>query len=160
MDHSHNRFLLVGAALSAAAALLHLACIAFGAPLYRFVGAGEGMARLADAGHWYPTTAAAVIASLLIIASLYALSGARVIPRFPLVRTLLCMITGVYLLRALAFPAVAPYFPGNSLLFWIVSSGICLGFGVVHLIGLRQAWPHLQAKPNNALQATCEDARG
>jgi hypothetical protein len=33
-----------------------------------------------------------------------------------------------------------PYFPGNSLTFWLVSSGACLGFGVIHLIGLRQRW--------------------
>jgi hypothetical protein len=159
MERSPNRFLVVGAALSAAAALLHLACIVFGAPMYRFVGAGEAMARLADAGHWYPTTAAAVIASVLILASLYALSGARVIRRLPLVRTVLCIISSVYLLRGVLAPAVAPHFPGNSLLFWVVSSGICIGFGVIHFIGLRQAWPHLQAGPNNALQATCEDAR-
>jgi hypothetical protein len=144
MERSRNSFLIYGAALSAAAALLHLACIAFGAPMYRFVGAGEAMARLAEAGHWYPTTAATVIALVLALWSVYALSGARVIPRLPLLRTGLCMITGVYLLRGIAAPAISPYFPGNTLTFWVWSSSICLGIGVVHLLGLREAWPQLR----------------
>lgn len=155
MTNSRNSFLILGAALSALAALLHLACIAFGAPLYRFVGAGEGMARLADAGHWYPATAATVIACVLAVWSLYALSGARIIRRLPLLRAGLCIITGVYLLRAIGFPLVAPYFPGNSLAFWVWSSGICLAFGIVHLLGVHQAWSYLQeGAGNHAMRRT------
>jgi hypothetical protein len=150
MERPTNSFLIAGAALSMAAALLHLACIVVGAPLYRFVGAGEGMARMADAGHWYPTVAASVIAFVLAVWALYALSGARIIPRLPLVRTALSVITAVYLLRGVAFQALIPHFPGNSQTFWFVSSGICLGFGIVHLIGLRQAWPHLQPSAQRA----------
>jgi hypothetical protein len=154
MERPSNPLLIAGAALSAAAALLHLACIVVGAQLYRFVGAGEGMARMADAGHWYPTVAATAIAFVLALWALYALSGARVIRRLPLVRAALCVITAVYLLRGLGFQALIPYFPGNSQRFWFVSSAICLGFGLVHLLGLRQAWPHLQPEPNKALQRT------
>lgn len=160
MESSRNSLLIAGAGLSAAAAVLHLACIAFGAPMYRFVGAGEGMAKLADAGHWYPTAAAVVIASVLALWSLYALSGARVIPRLPLLRTALCIITGIYLLRGTAFPVIIPHFPGNSPLFWLVSSGVCLVFGIVHFLGLRRAWSQLRREPNKPLQPiTREDAR-
>jgi len=159
MERPRNIFLIVGAALSAAAALLHLACIAVGAPLYRFVGAGEGMARMADAGHWYPTVAASVVAFVLTLWALYALSGAGLIPRLPLLRTALCVITAVYLLRGIAFQAIVPYFPGNSQLFWFISSAICLGFGITHLLGLRQAWPQLKSEPNKALQRTRSEQR-
>ena len=138
-----SSFLAVGAALSALAALLHLGCIAFGAPWYRFLGAGERMAQMAAAGHWYPTTAALVIASVLSLWSLYALSGAGAVRRLPLLRTVLCAITGVYLLRGVAFAPLMAYFPGNSLSFWYVTSAICLMFGIVHAIGVRQAWRHL-----------------
>lgn len=138
-----NSSLIAGAALSALAALLHLGCVAFGAPWYRFLGAGEQMAQMATDGHWYPTVAALVIAAVLSTWSLFALSGAGVIRKLPLVRLALLVITGIYLLRAVAFPALIPYFPGNSMSFWLWSSAICFVFGAVHFIGLRQVWARL-----------------
>ncbi|MCK9540321.1 hypothetical protein [Dokdonella sp.] len=143
MGSIRNRFLIIGAACSAAAALLHLGCIVFGAPWYRFLGAGENMAKMAAAGHWYPTAATLVIATILLAWSLYALSSAGAIRRLPFVRLVLSAITGIYLLRGVAFVPLMPYFPGNSTLFWLISSGICLMFGAVHFIGLRQVWPRL-----------------
>lgn len=143
MDSTHNKFLIVGAALSALAALLHLGCIAFGAPWYRFLGAGEQMAQMDLAGHWYPTVATLVITAILLVWSLYALSGAGVVRKLPLTRLALCAITGVYLLRGVASIPLMAYFPDNSEAFWFWSSAICLSFGVVHLVGLRQVWARL-----------------
>lgn len=143
MDRTRSIFLVIGATLSALAALLHLGCIAFGAPWYRFLGAGEQMAQMDLAGHWYPTVATLVIATMLLVWSLYALSGAGVIRKLPLTRLALCAITCVYLLRGVAFAPLMAYFPGNSTAFWVWSSAICLAFGVVHLVGLRQVWTRL-----------------
>lgn len=143
MERSHNYFLIGGAALSGVAALLHAGCIIFGAEWYRFLGAGEQMAQLALAGHWYPNTITSVIVFVLAVWALYALSGAGVVRKLPFVRLVLCVITGVYLLRAVAFVLLQPMFPGNSMTFWLISSGISLVVGVVHLLGLRQAWPSL-----------------
>lgn len=136
-------FLVVGASLSALAAALHLGCIAFGAPWYRLLGAGEGMARMAAAGHWYPTVATLVIAGMLSLWSLYALSGAGLLRRLPLLRVVLIAITGIYLLRGIAFVPLMAHFPGNSMSFWYASSATCLVFGIVHAIGIRQAWSRL-----------------
>lgn len=138
-----NRVLVVGATLSALAALLHLGCIAFGGSWYLSLGAGERMASMADAGHWYPSAMAAGISAVLLTWAGYALSGAGVVRRLPFLRTVLVGITAAYLLRGVAFVALMPYFPGNSVTFWIVSSAVCLGFGLVHLIGLRQVWARL-----------------
>ena len=138
-----NRFLITAGILSALAALLHLGCIVFGAPWYRFFGAGEHMAQMATDGNWYPTVAALVIAGILSVWSLYAFSGAGVIRKLPLLRVVLCAITGVFLLRGVAFVFLVPYFPGNSFTFWMVSSAICLVFGVFYLIGVRQVWARL-----------------
>src|ERR1700754_4227358 len=102
MGNSRNTSLIIGAALSALAALLHVGCILFCAPWYRFFGAGERMARMAAVGHWYPTALAAVIVTMLSSWSMYALSGAGVIRRLPFVRPALCLITSIYLLRAVA----------------------------------------------------------
>ena len=72
-----NKLLVLGAALSGLAALMHLACLAVGAPLFRLLGAGEQMAQLYLAGHWYPTVVTLVIAGVLAAWSAYALSGAE-----------------------------------------------------------------------------------
>lgn len=143
MNSPDSLYLIVGAALSAIAALLHLAAIAFGASWYRFLGAGERMAQMASAGRLYPTVVTLAIAAVLLVWSLYALSGAGVIGRLPFLRPALCAITGIYLLRAVAFLPLMRLIPGNSLRFWLVSSAICLVFGVVHLIGVRLAWADL-----------------
>src|SRR5918997_3450952 len=147
MQSYRNTFLIIGAALSALAALVHVGCILFGASWYRFFGAGEKVARMAAAGHWYPTVLTSIIVAILSGWSLYALSGAGVIRRLPLVRLALCIITSIYLLRAVAFAPFHPYCPGNSSAFWLWSSAICLVIGLVHLVGLWQAWPRLRPAP-------------
>jgi hypothetical protein len=146
MVSTHNRFLIAGASLSAFAALLHLACIVFGAPMYRALGAGEQMAQMAADGHWYPTMITLAIAAILGIWSLYALSGAGAIRRLPLLRVGLCVITGIYLLRGVAFVALMGSYPDNSMTFWIVSSAICLAIGCVHFLGLRQVWNKISVR--------------
>ncbi|MGH8833291.1 MAG: hypothetical protein ACREXV_19730 [Polaromonas sp.] len=143
MDDIRNPFLITGAALSALAALMHLGCIIFGASWYRFFGAGERMAQLASAGSWRPTIITLAITAVLIVWSLYALSGAGLVPRLPFVRLALCVITGIYLLRGIAGLPFLPFATGLSASFWWWSSAICLTIGAVHLIGLRQVWTHL-----------------
>jgi hypothetical protein len=135
--------LLLAGAGSLAASLLHLACIAGGPDWYRFFGAGERMARMAARGHWYPTVLTLCIAAVLGAWALYAWSGAGLIPRLPLLRAGLCAITAVYLLRAVAFVPLQTFFPGNSDAFWYLSSGVCLGLGLLHAFGLRRAWSRL-----------------
>ena len=142
MDRTPNRYLMTAAALSGAAALAHVGCIIFGGSWYRVLGAGEHMAQLDLAGHWYPKTITSIIALILSIWSLYALSGAGVVRKLPFVRLVLCVVTGIFLLRAIAFVPLQTYIPGNSTTFWLVSSGICFVIGAVHFIGLRQVWSH------------------
>jgi hypothetical protein len=135
--------LVLGAMLSAAAALAHLACIVIGAPAYRFMGAGERMARAVEAGKLRPTLVTLAITGLLSLWAAYALAGAGVLPRLPLTPVALVSITGVYIARALAFPLLKPLLPENSDTFWFVSSGICLLIGLVHAYGLVALWPTL-----------------
>ncbi|WP_371232007.1 hypothetical protein ACAW63_04665 [Pseudomonas sp. QE6] len=143
MEEVINKALLVGAALSALAALLHVAIIFGGAPWYRFFGAGERMARAAEAGHLRPTLITTGIASILALWSLYALSGAGLIAPLPLLRSGLCLITGIYLLRGLAILPLLTVARVHSTPFLIWSSLVCLGFGLVHLLGLAQRWNSL-----------------
>ena len=139
-----NTCLLAAAASSAIAAFLHLGCIVFGPSWYRFFGAGERMARLSAAGHIGPALVTVVIAAVLFAWSFYALSGAGVIERLPLVRSVLCLITGVYVVRGIAGFALALVAPGDhGLAFWCWSSAICLAIGGLHFAGTWQAWPRL-----------------
>jgi len=128
---------------SALAAALHVGCIIFGAPWYRLFGAGARMAELAASGSSYPTLITSGIAVVLILWSLYALSGGGVIPRLPLLRVALCAITAIYLLRGIAGVPLALFSSGRSVSFWWWSSVICLTIGAVHAVGLCQVWPRL-----------------
>jgi hypothetical protein len=144
MGNGVSQFLVAAAILNALAAALHVGCIIFGAAWYRFFGAGKRMAQLAASGNWVPTAITACIASVLTLWSLYALAGAGIGPRLPLIRIALCAITAVYLLRGLAVvPFVAVHGFGRSSAFWWWSSAICLLIGLVHLAGLGQVWARL-----------------
>lgn len=141
-----NKYLIAAGLCCAVAALIHLVSPVFGGDWYRFFGAGEQIAQMAEAGHWYPAVVASCIAAVLAIWSLYAFSGAGVIRRLPLSRLALCLIAGVFLLRGISFVVLMPMFPGNSLTFWLVSSGICFGIGVLFTVGTYQCWSELSRK--------------
>jgi len=101
------------------------------------------MARLAEQGSIQPTLITSGITFILTLWSLYAFSAAGVIFRLPLIRTALVVITFIYIARGVAgfFFVSSPM--GRSPEFWIWSSIICLAIGIIHLIGLKQAWAHL-----------------
>lgn len=143
MNIANNKLLLLGSIGSAMAALAHLGCIIFGADWYRFFGAGEQMARMAEEGSWYPTLVTSIIVLILSLWCFYGLSGARLIPRLPLLKLGLIVISSIYLVRGIAFFAIMPMFPENSLTFWLISSGICLLLGILYSVGTFQNWAKL-----------------
>ncbi|RUO29565.1 hypothetical protein [Aliidiomarina soli] len=144
--HSTNKYLMAAAVFCALAALGHLGCILFGGDWYRFFGAGEQMARMSEEGHWYPAAVTSVIVIVLALWSFYALSGAGVIRRLPLLRTALCIIACIFLFRGVSFVALMPMFPENSLTFWVLSSALCLTIGICFAVGTYQEWPKLSCK--------------
>lgn len=145
-EETSNKFLLVAAYSCALAALAHIGCIVFGGSWYRVLGAGEHMAKMHEQGLWYPTVVTLSIVIVLSIWTLYALSGAGVIRRLPLLRVALIIITSILLVRAVGFVFLMPMFPENSLVFWLVSSSVCLFIGGAFLVGTTQRWPRLANK--------------
>lgn len=142
-----SRCLIAGAALSLAAALLHVAVIAGGPDWYRFFGAGNDIARAAERGSIMPAILTSGIAFVLLLWALYALSGAGRLPRLPLLRTGLVVITAIYLARGLLLVPVVlsvPY-PEGAFDYW--SSAIVLVYGLVHAIGTARAWRSLAPSP-------------
>jgi hypothetical protein len=142
MPEGTNLTLLLAALLNAVIGLLHLAIIVVGPRWYRLFGAGEHMAVAAEKGHWYPALITAAIAAVLLAWSAYALSAAGVIGRLPLLLPAMCLITLVYLARGLLGPWLLAG-TGRTRRFIVVSSLVCLGFGLVHLLGVVQQWPVL-----------------
>ena len=130
--------------LTGVVALIHMGCIIFGAQWYRFLGAGEQMAQLAEAGHPYPAIVTGIIVCILSIWVAYAMSGAGLITKLPLLRLGLCVIAAILLLRAIGFYFIMPAFPENSLTFWWVSSSLCLMLGGLYVIGIIQSWNYLK----------------
>lgn len=132
--------LAVAGVLVVLASLAHLACVAIGAKAYRFMGAGERMARAVEAGQFKPTLITLGIASVLFVWALYAFSGAGLVPRLPFTEPALFLISAVFFARAVAIPWLRPRFPENSTTFWWVSSGICLVLGLLYAAGLASVW--------------------
>jgi hypothetical protein len=126
-----------GGTMSLVAALLHMAIIIGGPAWYRFFGAGEELARLAEEGSAIPGTITAFIALILLLWSLYAFSGAGLVRRLPWLKPALMLITAVYLLRGIALVPLALFSPHDVDSFLIISSLISLAIGLLHLSGIR-----------------------
>ncbi|HWW11975.1 MAG TPA: hypothetical protein VN018_05620 [Brevundimonas sp.] len=141
-----NPALITGGVLSAGACLLHLAAIVGGPSWYRTLGAGERMARQVEQGSWTPHLITVGIAGLLAVWAAYAFSGAGLIPRLPLLRTALVLITAVYLLRGLVLVPAFALNPGGVTPFVLWSSLIVLAYGIVHAVGVWTAWPTLSGR--------------
>jgi hypothetical protein len=138
-----NPWLVAAGVLSAAAALLHLGVIAGGPDWYRFFGAGEGMARMAERGLWTPPLVTLAIAAVLAVWAAYAFAGAGLIRRLPLMRTALVAIACVYLLRGLVLVPLLALRPAQAGAFDYWSSLIVLAYGIFYAVGTWRAWPAL-----------------
>lgn len=142
MGQEYNLALIIAAALSAIAGALHVGVVLVGPRWYRLFGAGEKLARAAEAGRVYPALITFGIAFVLFVWAAFALSGAGVLGPLPLLRPSLVTITLIYLLRGVAGPLILKD-SGRSQRFIYVSSAICLGFALVHLLGVAQVWVRL-----------------
>ncbi|MEE9309443.1 MAG: hypothetical protein V3U64_00335 [Cocleimonas sp.] len=139
-----NKFLMTGGVLSIIASLLHIGIIIGGASWYRFFGAGEKMATMAEKGSWYPTVVTFIIAAVLFIWGFYAFSGSGLLAiKFPLLKMALIAISAVYLLRGLAFIPALLIMPDKIDAFIVWSSLISLVFGLCYAIGTYQVWNKL-----------------
>ena len=143
-----NPWLVAGGWLSAAAALLHVGVIIGGPDWYRFFGAGEAMAQMAERGSPVPALVTIGIAAVLAVWAAYAFAGAGLIRGLPLMRAALVAISAIYLARGLLIVPILMK-PGAAA-FDIWSSVVVLGYGIVYAIGTAQAWTELSHKESLA----------
>lgn len=103
-------------------ALLHFGCLFTGAAGYRFLGAGERIAGLAEKGHWYPHFTAISVGVFLAVVAVYAFVTAGGTTTLPYAYLLLSAAATVFLVRSAVFPLMKNRFKGNSDRFWYISS--------------------------------------
>jgi len=135
-----NKPLIIGGVASTLAALLHIAIIIGGPDWYRFFGAGEDMAHMAERGSWVPAAVTLFMMLVLFTWGLYAFSGAGLIRRLPLLKTALVIISTIYLFRGLLPITVYIIDPARINQLHISSSLVCLLIGGVYAVGTKQIW--------------------
>ncbi len=138
-----NKALVFGGVLSILAALLHIATIIGGPDWYRFFGAGEKLAVLAEEGSWIPGLVTFCIFSVLFIWGLYAFSGAGIIKRLPFLKIALVAISIVYSVRGIMHLPALFINPDKitNLLIW--SSLVSLIIGLAYATGTKQVWSNI-----------------
>lgn len=138
-----NNNLMLAGILTIFAGVLHLGVIIGGADWYRFFGLGEQTASQVEQGFLEPQALTFVLAVTLITWGCYAFSGAGFLKRLPLLKPSLVWITIIFLLRGIAFVPAYLFHPESVDNIIIVSSFLCLTFGVTYAVGLREVWAKL-----------------
>ena len=144
MKIAGRKWLVAAAVMSFAASLLHIATIAGGGDWYRFLGAGEQMARLDESGSWRPALLTLFISAILAGWGLYALSATGLIRRLPFLRTALLAIVAVLALRALQVFFPATWGPELGFTFMAITSAIVATMGLTFAVGTIRAWSALK----------------
>lgn len=151
-----RRLLTLAGAGTAAIAVLHVVIPLMGGPAYRYFGAGEPMAKAAEAGSWRPAALTLVIALVFLVFSLYAFAGASHVRRPPLLRAGLIGIGLLFTLRGLSVLPQAMVWlrqpatiPGRYVAFSLVA----LVIGVLYLAATLTSWQALGRTPDAPLPA-------
>jgi hypothetical protein len=127
-DHS---LLIAAAVTSVAVALLHVYVIAKGAPAYRFFGAGERLATMAERGSWVPALITWGITFTFMVFAAYYLSAAGLLHELPFLPLGLLVIAALYTLRGAALlPLLLIGRPLTPFERW--SSLVSLAIGLLH----------------------------
>ncbi|MEO9467773.1 hypothetical protein [Parasphingorhabdus sp.] len=138
-----QKLLFIGGILSLLASLLHIGVIIGGPDWYRFFGAGEELAKMAEKGSLYPAAITFGIAVVLAAWAWFAFAGAGLVWKPPLLRTGLIAISLVYLLRGLVLLPMLLLSPEKVNSFAVWSSILVLVYGLFHAAGTWKAWTQL-----------------
>ena len=138
-----KKLLLTGGICSVLVGVLHIVIIFWGAPAYRYFGAGEEMAVMANNGSLVPALVTLIIAIVFIIWGVYAFSGAGLVRRYPMLRMGLFTIGSIYTLRGLL--TVYQIYEMTALnktivIHAFVFSLVSLFIGILYLLGVLKGW--------------------
>ena len=146
MNPRGKTWLLLGAFISLAIAVLHVIIVFIGPPAYSFFG-GERLARLAAAGSSSPAVMTLLLALVHTVFGIYGLSGAGLIRRLPLLPFVLLIIGGLYAFRGLSIVNQTLQIladPGSLPLRVLFYSLVSLITGCAYIVGTVQGLGWLQ----------------
>jgi hypothetical protein len=155
MKNTRNgRYLLnAGGIMNAAVGLLHIGIVFFGPPAYRYFRAGEGMARMAEAGSIVPAIVTSCLAVVFMVFVLYAFSAAGTVRRLPFLRPVVVGIGIVYVLRGvLMIPMAAVVWIQRNMMVEgrdILFSAVAALIGLLYLGGTRMESAYLKSASGN-----------
>lgn len=145
MSQARNPYLFWSGVTASCGALLHLLIPIGGPEWYAFFGAPRGLVQMARNGDPHAPISCMLIAILLIFFAAYAFSGAGLLRRLPLLRTVLVGIAGILILRGLVFIPLVLWRAnalvnicgdcGNINIFVVLTSLLCLGLGLGYAVG-------------------------
>lgn len=136
-----QNLLIAAAVCSVLVALLHIYVIAQGPWAYRYFGAGEKLAGLAEQGSWIPTLLTSGITLVFFVFAAYYFAGAGWLPKPPLFRIGLIGIAAIYTLRgAMVIPGWILGIKMSNFDIW--SSIVSLSIGLLHCAA---AWSYFGA---------------
>jgi hypothetical protein len=139
----HNYLLQAGGYFSLAFAAMQLSAVWWSPGAVRYFG---GPAKLRMERPTVYAIECLAIGGVVAVFGMYALSGTGKIRRLPLLRTVLIMVTAIYLLRGLLFiPQLPIVLKHPDLVRFLVFSAISLCLGMVHLAGVVQLYRHGRA---------------
>jgi hypothetical protein len=148
MKNRRNKNFIFAAVLTFLGSLLHIAIIIGGPDWYLASGAGESMATLAESDSIYPALIGFILVCIFAGWSLYALSGAGIIRRLPLLKLCLILISALCIVRGL-YGFFIPLIFNNSYVvslgiwFWVYSSVIWLAIGLFYAGGIKARWSYI-----------------
>jgi hypothetical protein len=146
MTISGRSLLILGGVLNFATATLHVAIPFVGVSAYVYFGAAD-LARLAAQGSTVPALITFMLALVFAGIGLYALSGAGVIRRLPMLRQGLLFVGSVHTLRGMILVldllrlARGLNYPIRQTFF----SAVALAIGLLYLVGTARRWQSLRA---------------
>ena len=136
-------------------AVLHVIIIFMKGSGYRYFGAGEQMARAAEAGNPKPTLITAGLTVIFLGFGFYALSAAGQVRRLPLTRWIVLGIGVLYLLRGILVGPQAWWaiqHPDQVPLRFVLFSAVALLLGVVCVYGVMLRWKDLNPRTAMGVQ--------
>ena len=132
----HNYWLLAGGYFSLGFAAFQVSAIRWPPGAVKYFG---GPAELRTENPIRYAVLCIVIAAIVAVFGLYALSGAGKVRPLPWLRTVLLFVTAIYLLRGLSIiPQTPIVLKHPDLVRFLVFSGISLCVGVIHIGGVVQ----------------------
>lgn len=131
--------LKLGGYINIVIAIGHILGLIWADQMFEITGIGKEMATLAQKHSTLPYLLTIVVAIVFFIFGLYGLSAANKFRKLPLLKTVIFLIAGIYLLRGVG-ELIADTIQGTNSIAETIYSLVAIIIGLLFLIGGLQKW--------------------